>query len=184
MCIRDRESILFFNLVKQLGLTGGGDSLKPIFKLEEGLIAAFLRGYLDGDGSCKLLKSGSGRVVFTSKKEEVAKRIRQLLSRLGIRSRLVNRFSKGFKEGVTYDVVIGGRSDVMKFIERIGTRHPEKEKRLKEIEEMYKSSCRMGGAAFDVAPQICGKLMRRLREKYNIAMKLSLIHISEPTRPY
>ena len=167
------ESILFFNLVKQLGLTEGVEntSLKPIFKLEEGLIAAFLRGYLDGDGSCRLLKSNSGRVVFTSKKEEVAKRIRQLLSRLGIRSRLVNRFSKGFKEGTTYDVVIGGRSDVMKFIERIGTRHPEKEKRLREIEEMYKSSCRIGDSTFDVAPQICGKLMRRLRERYNIAMK-------------
>ncbi len=167
------ESILIFNLVKQLGLTEEGENafLKPIFKLEEGLIAAFLQGYLDGDGSSRILRSNSGRVVFTSKKGVVAKRIRQLLIRLGIRSRLVNRFSKGFKEGMVYDVVIGGERDIMRFIERIGTRHPEKEKRLREIEGMYKSSCRMVGSAFDVAPRICGKLMRRLREKYNITMK-------------
>lgn len=134
---------------------------KAIFKLPKPLIASFLKGYFDGDGSCNV---NSKLVKYTIKEEIIVKRLRQLLKRLGISVTTIKRKSKGtYGDSLVYDVVIRGNTFVTKFIEKIGSEHPDKIKSLSVLEKKKKRR-----AEFEHAPKICGNLLRLIRQKYKI----------------
>lgn len=134
---------------------------KKIFQLSENLIAAFLRGYFDGDGSCVLNR----RVIqYTSVNERVIKRIQQLLKRLGIASMIVNRNSKGtYGNNNVFDIIIRGKTYIHLFVEKIGTEHLIKKIKLNQIK------CQsLDSTEFEYAPRVCGTLIKALRVKYKI----------------
>lgn len=142
------------------------EDFRKIFRLREELIAAFLRGYFDGDGTC----SRRGRIVYTVEDKIRAKRTQQLLKRIGIRSVLLKRkfhrqFIKNRKvknaDCIVFDIIISGQRDVSIFIKNIGSFHPVKAKKLKELKLRTYTK-------FDIVPQRARFLFREIRHKYKI----------------
>jgi V/A-type H+-transporting ATPase subunit B len=160
------NSRILTQIAKSLGLTS---DLKPIFRLPAPLVAAFLRGYFDGDGYCKLGHGGhKARIVLTSSDILRAKRLQQLLKRLGIASRLqVRRNSGRLGQHEVCDVIVEGKSFVIRFIEEVGSNHPKKAERFQQVLRMYEEAPEVAND-FERAPRICGPLLRRLRERYGI----------------
>jgi len=159
------NSRILTQIAKGLGLTS---DLKPIFRLPAPLVAAFLRGYFDGDGCCRL-EDGlrKARIALTSANSLRAKRLQQLLKRLGIASRLQQRRSSSrFGRHEVYDVVIYGKSFVTRFIQEVGSDHPKKAERFKQVLQIYAEI--EVTSDFELAPRICGPILRRLRERYGI----------------
>jgi V/A-type H+-transporting ATPase subunit B len=150
---------------KSLGV-GRDNDFKPLFKLPEEWIAAFIGGYFDGDGSC-VVYEGRARITLTTMDKRQAKRLQQLLKRLGIPSRLQMRLSS-LSEKEICDIVISGREPILDFIEQVGSRshHPEKQEKLQRAREIYARSKR--GDKFDLAPLAYGRLLRTVRLRYGV----------------
>jgi len=147
------------------------DDLKPIFRLPEPFIAAFLRGYFDGDGCC-VFRPGArtARLRMTTVERKRAVRLQQLLRRLGIVSRLQGRESGGgFGIRRVYDVVIAGQPSVVRFAEDVGALHPAKRRKLEHVRAMYgEGHGTRRASAFEAAPRACGGLVRLLRKRYAV----------------
>jgi V/A-type H+-transporting ATPase subunit B len=159
-------STFLVELAKYFGVTS---TLDRIFQLEERLIAAFLAGYLDGDGNCDL---SFGRIRYRKKAcserdLRIAKRLVQLTRRLGIPSTLqIFRQAKGsFGEGNMIGEVSISANYAREFAGLLlgRVRHPQKRRKL---EELLRKSTRP--SKFDRAPTACASLLRKLREKYRI----------------
>jgi V/A-type H+-transporting ATPase subunit B len=135
---------------------------KKIIQLPETLIAAFLRGYFDGDGSCVVNRR---LIQYTSKDAVVIKRLQQLLKRLGIASVISRRESAGIggHKSKVFDVLIRGKTYLSLFAQCVGSNHPEKKAMLGALSEKILES-----TEFEHAPRICGALIRLLRNKYGI----------------
>lgn len=153
-------------VAKGLGLK---DDLKPIFRMPDSFIAAFLRGYFDGDGCCMGgVNQRAPRVQITTKDHRRARRLQQLLRRLGIVGRLQLRMSVySYGIGPVYDVVIEGRTFIVRFAEVVGARHPDKASRLDGIRKMY-ATCSAAASDFLLAPKICRRLLRQIRSCYGV----------------
>lgn len=146
-------------MAKRLGIAS---DLKPIMKLNEALIASFLRGYLDGDGSVHKSKN---RVFYTTKQSTRAKRLQQLLRRLGIVSTLRSRNSTGLKfrggvETKIYDVMIEGTREMVSFNEKVGAYHPLKRTRLSRIVQVDPRDSK-----YDSAPLAAHSLFGQTRKQ-------------------
>jgi V/A-type H+-transporting ATPase subunit B len=154
------------HVAKAFGLRS---DLKPIFRLPEPLIAAFLRGYFDGDGSCVSASHGNkSRIQLTTRDAGRARRLQQLLRRLGIVARLQSRTSvSAFGQSDVHDVIIEGGPYVTRFATEVGARHPGKAARLDTLRATY-SGGREVANAFDSAPRACAKLFRAVRHCYGI----------------
>lgn len=140
------------------------DRFKALFRLPGDLIAAFLRGYFDGDGSCRLHSSGtSGRVFyhFGRGRRDDAYGIHLLLKRVGILSNLLPYPNRVHLE-------ISNREEILRFIHTIGTRHSEKERRLAEMEEGLERPAGQRGGVFESLPLECGTLLHRVRTAHGI----------------
>ncbi len=160
------NSRVLMQVAKGLGVP---DDLRPIFRMAEPLIAAFLRGYFDGDGSCTGGVDGRApHVQLTTADRKRAMRLQQLLRRLGIVSRLQSRTSTGtFGNSHVYDVVVEGGFYLVSFSESVGTMHPAKARKLEAVRAMYAG--RSGVAnGFDLAPRVCGRLLRSIRTRYEV----------------
>ena len=153
-------------VAKALGLRS---DLKPVFRLPEPLIAAFLRGYFDGDGSCVSAAEGSrARVQITTKSLGRARRLQQLLRRLGIVSRLQSRTSTTtFATGQVHDVVVEGKSHLIRFAAEVGSRHPLKADKLDGVRASY-AAAREVTDEFDHAPRACARLFQAVRTRYGV----------------
>jgi intein/homing endonuclease len=152
---------------------------KPIFKLPENLISAFLKGYFDGDGTCSIRKGKktSVSVRFYTNSELVAKRLKQLLQRIGVASSLTNSPSTGFKKGIRYSISITNKLDILTFISKVNSTHPEKRKKLRKIKNFY-STRETFSSFFMRAPKVCGLLFRKLRKKYKVPLEKFNTHKS------
>ena len=153
------------HIAKKLGI--GGD-LKPIMKLNEELIASFLRGYLDGDGS---VPKDRNKVLYTTKEAIRAKRLQQLLRRIGIVSTIRSRSSIGLKfrggvKTIVYDVAIEGVKEIISFNEKVGAYHPFKRDNLDAIVQKTSHKCE-----YDSAPFVAHSLLRQMREQYDMTQK-------------
>lgn len=165
------DSILLSKLAIELGLKSD-KNLKPVFKLGKQVISGFLQGYLDGDGCCYLRENGSGKIFYTTVDRIRAVRLQQLLKRLGIRSHARERFSQGsFGVSDAVDVEITGIVDVQKFVELVGSRHPQKARKLGKLLEYSLSNSRQCYTKFDYAPRVCAELFKKIREENNVAVK-------------
>jgi len=143
------------------------EDLRPIFRLEENLIAAFLRGFFDGDGYAALIRKPSwvsAKITFTlGNKYEYGYGLHLLLKRLGILSKVYE-----YEGRVVVD--ISGGEDVLRFIKKIGSNHPKKSLRLRKIVKSL-AFRKSSGGLFDEMPLECGRLISNLRRKYRIPLR-------------
>jgi len=122
---------------------------KTVLKMPRELVAAYLAGYVDGDGHLR-----DGEVVITTIDRERAEDLQLLLKRLGVPSALRER------DGV-YDVVVSGY-DAAELAGELPLRHPEKAKTAASMSSGRRSS------KFDRVSRRFGKLLREVREKYGV----------------
>lgn len=170
------NSKVLVHVAKKLGINEG-DDLRPIFKLAEEWVAAFLAGYFDGDGSCILKKTGA-KIVLTTNKAIKAKRLQQLLKRIGIPNVIQERrqgrttFSSRasvFADQIIYDVVISGAQYITTFVDKVGvySHHGLKQEKLQRAKLAYVSSLHKTDK-FGLAPLACGSLLREVRQRYSV----------------
>ena len=148
-------------LARALGLP---EDLRPLVRLPEPLIAAFLRGYFDGDGSCVLTRAGRVRHLrLTTRSRVRAARLQLLLRRLGIVGRVqTRRNAGGFGDVTGCDVLVEGR-EMETFARIVGAHHPEKRRRLDLVARGARTA-----TGFELAPRSCGRLLRRVRERHGV----------------
>jgi vacuolar-type H+-ATPase subunit B/Vma2/intein-encoded DNA endonuclease-like protein len=155
------SDILSFIFDKLLSLKDE-KQLTEIFRLPEELVAAFLSGYFDGDG---WVYRDKGFVKFTTAYRQRAKRIQQLLKRLGIASVILDRrYLGGYANKTAFDVIIRGKDSVREFAEFVRPSHEKKKISLETI-----SIKGNRGAKFGSAPIVSSKLFRRLRTKFGLS---------------
>lgn len=145
--------------------------LNGIFALPEELVKGFLKGYFDGGGSCYVRKKGERTyttIEFRTRFQVIAKRLYQLLKRVGIRSKIFRRGPAGAfggGGGHVYAVRIVSPVDKWRFIEEIGSSHSQKEGRLRAVREHLK---RRGVTNSDHVPLHVNRLIESLLAKNNI----------------
>ena len=149
------------NVANSLGIHSPKEktTLSGIFKLPENLIATFIRGYFDGDGTCHFKKASHYHIKITTGQPRTAKRLHQLLKRLNIRSNI-------FKRKENFDIVMSTPGDTLEFIIKIGSNHPKKAKLLEEISRNLKGQYSLDD--FDLMPLICGKHIKTIRDRYGV----------------
>ena len=143
--------------------------LRKLVSLPERLIAAFLSGYLDGDGQVSISKTA---ILFTTSDRVRAKRIQLLLKRLGVASVIQVRESKTqYGKSPVYDLVVRGRRDVISLASRLKPLHEGKRSRLEHLLNLAGSPEVRKESKHYLAPIVCGKLLRELRLRYRIKSK-------------
>lgn len=167
------------DITKVLGIK---KDLKNIFRLPSNLVAAFLAGYFDGDGSCDVKY---GRIRFrrqyrTEADRVVAKRMQQLLKRIGVTSNVVisKQSERCFSgESSIFEINVYGKwaktlaKEMLKFIS-----HTEKKAKIKKfIEKKIKPG------KWERPPQATRQLLQTLRLKYGIQSRKVTKHISHLT---
>jgi len=109
--------------------------LKKISHLDKKLIASFLKGYFDGDGTAyykrKINNKGRySRIDYFTISEINAKRIHQMLLKIGISSKIHKRKNN------SYVIIINNLSSKKRFISKIGSNHPRKKEILRLIKNI------------------------------------------------
>ena len=148
------NSLPLVAMAKTLGLH---EDFAPVMRLSDRLVAAFLRGYFDGDGSVHAEKN---MMFSTTVVRARANRLRQLLRRLGlvaaVRSRLVGQCR-------LYDVVVEGVAQLSEFSRLVGTAHPAKHDRLERIRGRSAPSTR-----YARPPLVASALLRTARHEAGV----------------
>lgn len=114
-------------------------SLSPILNLDKHFIRAFLRGYFDGDGSVyhkKTAINDKSKICIHTISFIDALNLHKMLLKVEIPNKIFERkkFSPFVnRKDILYDVTIGNIPTEKKFIAEIGTRHPKKAEKFKEI---------------------------------------------------
>jgi len=166
--IRDKQGIVYLAianpilslLAKRLQIKSNP---KELIKLPKELISAFLKGYFDGDGYCGIVRtkhSYDARVILSTVEERLAKRLRQMLQRLGIAC-----FQDSRKE--RFDLIISSREDIEKFLNEVSSEHPLQKERMEKIKNLWMTR-KQRGRFFSIAPKVCGKILKDICEKEKI----------------
>jgi intein/homing endonuclease/uncharacterized protein (DUF362 family) len=132
-----------------------------LFRCPEDEIAAFLSGYLDGDGHIVLRQA---EVSATTKSEGLARDLVALFARLGVMafSRPVERTIPGkWSEPRTYHMVVVSGAPVAVLAQKLTLRHPTKRNRLAAHAERLAGSKQPSN--WDVVP-LRSELCRSIRE--------------------
>ncbi|MBN1896238.1 MAG: NADH-quinone oxidoreductase subunit NuoB [Candidatus Aenigmarchaeota archaeon] len=166
-------SPVLVNIAQSLGLkvTGKDADLRPIFRLPKKLIASFLSGYFDGDGSIHFLREENRKrvgICFTTANARTADQIRLLLKRLGIRTRTYNHIARSsFSDCRLYKINITSQSDIKRFLDIIKFRHPKKVGIIKSAMSIMAKS-KKKQSLHERAPLVCGKIIKMMRQKHGI----------------
>jgi intein/homing endonuclease len=102
-------------------------------------IAEYIRGLFDGDGTIVLRIDGKRivpRIKIVMKHEELAQRIKALLHRIGIYSRIQHESGKGHQWCV---LDVARRESVSRFSQIVGSNHPKKRSRMDRAERNLRS---------------------------------------------
>jgi len=109
----------------------------PLLKIESNLLKSYLRGYFDGDGSAYIKKYKNqvkSRISLYTVSKEEALVLHKILLKLKIENKIFSKKRKlndyNFK---IYEVSIGNIGAEHRFIDEIGTNHPDKKNKLKRI---------------------------------------------------
>jgi Ni,Fe-hydrogenase III small subunit len=118
-----RYSRRFAELAKCFGIDGFARRInfRPIIKLPEDFIAAFLAGFFDGNGDISISHVNGRKklrimITYSTSDTKVARQLQLLLRRIGIVARIDSTLRVTFHE------------DILKFVETIPLRHPKKRK--------------------------------------------------------
>lgn len=142
------------------------DDFRPIFRLPEELICAFLRGYFDGKGSVRLPGAGgSGRIRFRfGPYPAKAEGIHLLLKRVGVLSNIL-------ADARRIQLEIADRDDLLRFVRLVGSNHAGKRARLEQVAQLLGQPGKAHGGAFELLPLRCGQLLRNIRARYGLRGK-------------
>lgn len=167
------NSLPLVAFAKSLGIH---EDFRPIMRLSDRLVAAFLRGYFDGDGS---VAADGSRVVYTTVEALRAKRIQQLLRRLGLVAKTWTSSNRGRP---VYSVVLGGKNEALAFYRLVGTNHPSKLARFSQD-----SLTRTASARHDLAPRAAAALLKAARpeaglEANRLAASSTMSHLESGLR--
>jgi len=171
--IRFHNKVLF-RLINKLGIPQSPKSNKIdisnyLLNLPNEKIKYFISGLFDCDGSVVLRKSkGSNYIELTTTSENLAKKIQLLLLRFNIISKLrkrkpsIGKIKGNFDK---YEILIGGRENLMEFKNKIGFYYNKKKEKLSDC--IDKISC--SNTNIDIVPNI-----KRLLTQYKINCKSNL----------
>ncbi len=148
------NSLPLVMMAKTLGIDA---DFRPLMRLSDRLVAAFLRGYFDGDGSVHAQKNA---IFYTTIELSRARRLQQLLRRLALVATIRSRSTHG---RVIYDVFVEGVDQVREFQWRVGTNHPMKKDRLEQH-----SSRRSHSTRYALAPLTASSLLKTTRREASL----------------
>lgn len=147
------NSLPLVAMAKGLGVDS---EFRPVMRLTDRLVAAFLRGYFDGDGS---VHSEKRAILYTTKDLSRARRLQQLLRRLNLVAAVRSRDNKG---RIFHDVCVEGADQVREFACLVGATHPRKRTRLDRFAS-HKARCTSYARAPLAAPPLLKAARREAR---------------------
>ncbi|AEK72909.1 MCM2/3/5 family DNA replication licensing factor [Thermococcus sp. 4557] len=186
--MKDRVPSLRFHskvvahLLEKLGvpLSPKSDKLdlpNELFMSPERVLASYIRGLFDCDGTVVIRERGSSYVEFDTTSEKLARKLQLTLLRFGIISHLRRRKRAGYTSTFR-DREITSRHDrwelkiygenVLKFAAKIGFEHPEKARKLDALVEKMRGQ--KHDTNVDVIPGV-GMLIREIRAFYGLSIE-------------
>ena len=146
-----------------------------LFNAPKEVLAAYIRGLFDCDGSVVLRENGSSYIEFDTTSEKLARKLQLALLRFGIISHLRRRKRKGHRSTINgreiaskhdrWELKIYGEN-ILRFASEIGFNHPEKRERLEKLLRTLEKSKR--DTNIDVIPNV-GAIIREIRRFYGIS---------------
>lgn len=112
---------------------------------DEKLLKSYISGLFDADGTFPRHPKKDKQVFLeiTMKDKEFMKEIKYLLSYFGITTlklyKRVARFPTGYGYSTTWEIRIRKKSEILKFMDIIGFKHPDKLRRQKEFLELLET---------------------------------------------
>jgi len=134
LTVYSKRLSLFF---KELGVGTQEKQIPKLFhKVERKSLAALLRGLFDAEG---MVRKRPSEVILTSGHRRILETVRLLLLRFGIVSGIyamkrTDKISSSSKDH-SYALIISGE-DLLEFKSKIGFSHPEKKKKLEQIDNV------------------------------------------------
>ncbi|MFX0079842.1 MAG: LAGLIDADG family homing endonuclease, partial [Candidatus Hermodarchaeota archaeon] len=156
---------VLYHICNHLDVKG---NLKSIFQFEDKLIAAFLGGFFDGDGSVTKIqkdKQLSGKITLHPGQDYMRGfGLHLLLKRLGIISKVYD-----YESRVIVDV--SGKHEIFLFLSKINSYHSQRSRQLKDLEAsiIHHGIKRVG--LFDQVPLVAGRHLQRVKQRYRILLK-------------
>ena len=153
------------------------DLANELFTSPERVLASYIRGLFDCDGTVIIRKNGSSYVEFDTTSEKLARKLQLALLRFGIVSHLRRRRRVGYTSGFggktitsrhdRWELKIYGEN-IIKFATEIGFGHPEKARKLEALVEKLKNQkC---DTNVDVVPGV-GRLIMEIRTFYGLSVE-------------
>ncbi len=140
------------------------------------VLAAFIRGLFDCDGTVVIREGGSSYIELDTTSERLARKLQLALLRFGIISNLRKRKRAGKISNINGRKVVSRHDrwelkiygeNVLKFATYIGFEHPEKAKKLELLLEKLKHS--RSNTNIDVIPGV-GGLIKEIRTFYGLSI--------------
>ncbi|HEX8069493.1 MAG TPA: DNA gyrase subunit A [Pyrinomonadaceae bacterium] len=126
-------SLQVVEFLQRLGLRGkSGARVVPevVLRAPQPVVAAFLRGLFEGDGSVERSGRSLLRVSLCSQSEPLLKQVQTVLLRFGI---VCSRTSDASHGRLTHRLALNGRTNIAQFAERINFVSAAKRARLQEV---------------------------------------------------
>ena len=150
-----------------------------VLNLPNNLIAAYLRGLFDTDGSCTARRTGSSSLQLYTTSKQLAEGVSLALLKFGIIGRIRVRPRDGATSSFVVDgevrtittssdlyvVTIYGRENLTRYHDRIGFEHPLKHGNLVKILKSYKTGSRSTNV--DRVPNV-GSRLRAIRQHFGL----------------
>jgi len=150
-----------------------------VLNLPNNLIAAYLRGLFDTDGSCTARQSGSSSLQLYTASKQLAEGVLLALLKFGIIGRVRVRPRDGATSSVVVDdevrtittssdlyvVTIYGRENLTRYHDRIGFEHPLKHGNLVKILKSYKTGSHSTNV--DRVPHV-GSRLKAIRQHFGL----------------
>lgn len=118
----------FYFLHYECGIEPNGKGWKTprwIFYSNKEIKKAYVRGFLDAEGSILIKPNNKIEVQISQKFKIVLEELKQILSQLEINSSVC-------KSADIFKLIISGKRSVQKFLEEIGSLHPSHQKKIEK----------------------------------------------------
>ncbi|CAI1492249.1 putative enzyme [Thermococcus nautili] len=163
--------------VPQSPKSGKLDISNELFTSPKSVLASYIRGLFDCDGTVVIRENGSSYVEFDTVSKGLAKKLQLALLRFGIVAHLRRRKRAGYtskfgNREITsrhdrWELKIYGEN-VLKFATEIGFGHPEKARKLEILVERMRRQ--KYDTNVDVVPGV-GKLIKEIRTFYGLSVE-------------
>lgn len=130
MQVVSQQVVGFLHNLGLRGKSGTRDVPEVIMRAPQNVVAAFLRGLFEGDGSVEHSGRSLLRVSLCSQSEAMLKRVQTILLRFGIAA---SRTSDASHNRATHRLALNGRDNLTQFAARIGFTSRAKQQKLTEV---------------------------------------------------